>query len=94
MNRPSIRSILDAAGASISFIDGLSLMGADLSALVPVKDAQPINSVYEGLLRVGSYARNNEKIQAIKELRTLFGFGLKESKDVVEAFIPPKPYPY
>jgi ribosomal protein L7/L12 len=51
------------------------------------------SKVTEGLIRVGNFVRNGEKILAIKELRTLFGCGLKEGKDIVEAFRPPTPYP-
>jgi hypothetical protein len=36
---------------------------------------------------VQAYARNNRKIEAIKQLRTDSGLGLKEAKDAVEAWM-------
>jgi ribosomal protein L7/L12 len=94
VNRPSIRSILDSAQVSLAFIDGLNVMGVNLAAPVPMVEATPEPSKYvAGLIRAGQYASNGEKILAIKEIRALFGTGLKESKDIVDAFCPPKPYP-
>ncbi len=92
-NIPSIRTTLDMAGASIAFMDALALMGADLSARLPIVGAGPEPSaIVAGLIQVGKHVHDNNKIQAIKALRDLFNLSLKESKDIIDAFIPPIPY--
>jgi ribosomal protein L7/L12 len=59
-----------------------------LQSLASVAPRNQPNGNIEHVRSLLSAMANSEKIQAIKMVRTLTGFGLKESKDLVEDFAP------
>lgn len=60
--------------------------------LLEREEKNPANTSHEGwtpyqiesLQKAQEFLKNGRKIQAIKEIRQTFGFGLKEAKDVVD----------
>ena len=95
MPHVTVRHILAGTGVPLTYLDGLAACGIDLDAPAPLtparRDGPDVSPIVAGLLKVAEYARTHQKISAIKELRALFGLGLKESKDIIDAFYPP-PY--
>jgi hypothetical protein len=94
----TLRTILNASAASFGFIDGICAMGVNLDAAVPmlgepvpplpttVTPLLPIFAEAGRLMRAGPYGG---KIPAIRHLRNAIpGIGLKDAKDIVDAFIP------
>lgn len=90
----TLRDIIFGSGmvGADSYLNGLSVGGIDIEATVARKGVPlPSSPIVEGLIRVGAMLRSqpSQKIGAIKEIRAMFGFGLKESKDIIDAILPP-----
>lgn len=100
-NVPNIRRVLETSGATYAFIDGVAAMGANLDAPMPMVNdpatvgVRPAPNAVALLIQAGTECRRfpPARIQAIKLVREALGLGLKESKDIIDSFCPPAPYP-
>ena len=77
--------VLKGDQKALQVLDAIkSVLGEDWAARVIFNKLSDNFSTIEGIAVVGFDINNGMKINAIKELRTITGLGLKEAKDAIE----------